>query len=136
MPDCPFCYIATQGLPPHGVYEDERSFVMLDRESLGFGHCLVIPKRHAAKVYELDANEYHALFGLAQRLAIQLEGVLRTQAVGYVAFGSGVPHAHLHLIPHTDARVLLYPREYVTHRSDAEVRVDAARLRSLLPAEW
>jgi histidine triad (HIT) family protein len=129
---CPFCQIAQAGLPPHGVYEDASFFIMLDRESLGFGHCMVIPKRHVVKVYDLHAGETSAFFALAQRFAIELERVLAVKAVGYVAFGSGLPHAHLHLVPHTDSRVLVYPHEYTRVLSDQELRAAAERLRALL----
>ena len=136
MATCPFCQIAQTGLPPHGVYEDASFFIVLDRESLGFGHCMVIPKHHVIKVYDLNADETSAFFALAQQFAIQLEHVLAVKAVGYVAFGSGLPHAHLHLVPHNDSRVLVYPHEYARVLSDEELRAQAEQLRTLLPAQW
>lgn len=132
MTTCPFCQIAQAGLPPHGVYEDSSFFIMLDRESLGFGHCMVIPKRHVVKVYDLNPDETSGLFALAQRFAIQLERALAVKAVGYVAFGSGLPHAHLHLVPHNDSRVLVYAHENTRVLSDEELRAAAERLRTLL----
>jgi histidine triad (HIT) family protein len=136
MATCPFCQIAKAGLPPHGVYEDASFFIMLDRESLGFGHCMVIPKRHVVKVYDLNAHETSAFFALAQQFAIQLEHVLAVKAVGYIAFGSGLPHAHLHLVPHNDSRVLVYPHDYARALSEEELQAQAERLRTLLPAQW
>lgn len=133
MRECPFCQIASSGLPPHGLYEDESFLVMLDRESLSFGHCMVIPKRHVAKLYELDAKEYEALFRLAGKLALQLERALGAKAVGYVAFGSGLPHAHLHLVPHDEPDVLEHPHEHLRKLSDEELTAEAARLRAMLP---
>lgn len=132
MSVCPFCQFATKGLPPHGLFEDESFMIILDRESLGFGHCMVIPKRHVVKVYELPEGESAALFALAKKVATHLERVLGVKAVGYVAFGSGLPHAHLHLVPHNDERVLLYPYEYAKKLSDEELRNGAERLRALL----
>jgi len=135
MATCPFCQIAQTGLPPHGVYEDASFFIVLDRESLGFGHCMVIPKHHVIKVYDLNADETSAFFALAQQFAIQLEHVLAVKAVGYVAFGSGLPHAHLHLVPHNDSRVLVYPHENARALSEEELWAQAERLRTLLRAE-
>ena len=132
-PNYPFCQIANEGLPSHGLYENEALFVILDRESLGFGHCMVVPKRHVVKVYELDQQEYIAFFELAKRLALQLEAVLKVKAVGLVAFGSGLSHAHLYLVPHNTSRVLLYPHEYAKVLSDEELQAAAGKLRSLLP---
>lgn len=133
MSDCPFCRIVREGLPPHGLFEDQTSFVLLDRESLGFGHCMIVPKRHVVKVYELDEGESAALFALARKLATHLERASGAKAVGYVAFGSGLPHAHLHLVPHNDSRVLEYPHEYLRKLSDEELKTEARRLRSVLP---
>jgi histidine triad (HIT) family protein len=96
---------------------------------------MVIPKRHVVKVYELDEQEYVAVFDCARRLASQLERVLKVKAVGFVAFGSGLPHAHLHLVPHDTSRVLVYPHEYVKALSDEELQSVAAKLRALLPAQ-
>ncbi len=132
MSDCPFCQIAEEGLPPHGLFEDESFFVILDKESLAFGHCMVIPKRHVVKVYELNESETAELFALARKVAVYLERALDVKAVGYIAFGSGLPHAHLHLVPHSDSRVLEYPHEYLRRLSDGELRAEAEKLRSML----
>ncbi len=131
-PNCPFCQITDEGLPPQGLYEDEVLFVILDRESLAFGHCMVVPKRHVVKVYELEQQEYIVFFEFAKRFALQLEQALKVKAVGLVAFGSGLPHAHLHLVPHNTSRVLVYPREYAKVLSDEELQAAAGKLRSLL----
>jgi histidine triad (HIT) family protein len=57
MIDCPFCQLLAHGLPAHCLYEDRRFFVLLDRASMGPGHCMVIPKRHVVTVYDLDESE-------------------------------------------------------------------------------
>src|SRR5258708_2488336 len=121
LPHCPFCGIAQITLPAHGLFEDESFFIILDRDSLGFGHCMVIPRRHVAKIYELSDSETSGLFALARKIAIQLENALGVKSVAYVAFGSGLHHAHLHLVPHNDPRVLEYPHEYLRKLSDEEL---------------
>lgn len=130
--DCPFCQMAGAGMPAHGLYEDQSCMVLLDRESLGFGHSLVIPKRHVEKIYRLEEPEYTALVNLARKFASQLERALEVKAVGYVAFGTGLEHAHLHLVPLNEERVLLYPNEYLKTLTDEELRVTAEKLRPLL----
>ncbi len=104
--------------------------VLLDRQSLGPGHCMIIPRRHVTEIHELNEIEYMALFQLAQRLAPCLKEVMRTRAVGFVGFGSGLPHAHLHLVPHDEDAVLLEPLKYLRNLSDEELQQDAARIRS------
>src|SRR6266536_1401013 len=131
--DCPFCRISSAeppDLPPHLLYEDALLMVLLDRQSLGLGHCMFIPRRHVTEIHELIESEYLALFQLAQRLASCLKEVTRTRAVGFVSFGSGLPHAHLHLVPHDKDAVLLEPLKYLRNVSDEELQQDAARIRS------
>ncbi len=130
MSDCPFCQLISEGLPEHGLYEDESFIVILDRESLGLGHCMIIPKRHVAKVYELDESEYAALFLLAKGLAPHLERATESKAVGYIVFGSGLSHAHLHLVPHNAPEDLLHPQ--VRKLSESELKANAASLRPFL----
>src|SRR5690349_13630438 len=100
MADCPFCQFAQEGLPVQGLYEDNSLMVILDMNSLGVGHCMVIPKQHVVQVFELDEQTYSALFLLAKKLAPYLLRATGSKAIGYVIFGSGLPHAHLHLVPH------------------------------------
>jgi histidine triad (HIT) family protein len=131
--DCLFCRISSAGppdLPPHLLYEDAVLMVLLDRQSLGPGHSMIIPRRHVTEIHELNEVEYLALFQLAHMLAPCLKEVMRTRAVGFVAFGSGLPHAHLHLVPHDEDAVLLEPLKYLRNLSDEELQRDAARIRS------
>jgi diadenosine tetraphosphate (Ap4A) HIT family hydrolase len=128
---CPFCRLA-KAPAAHEIYRDGDFIVVLDRESLGLGHCMVIPRRHLAKVYELNAEDLANLIALAARLAKNLEAALKVKAVGLMAFGSGLPHAHLHLVPHNDSRVLIRPEEYVRKLSDTQLGAEAKRLRRLL----
>jgi len=130
---CPFCQLA-QARAAHELYRDDGFFVLLARESLAFGHCMVIPKRHVVKVYHLDGDEFARLFALARRFANELEAKLEVKAVAMVAFGSGLPHAHLHLVPHDHGRVLTHPHEYVKDLSVGQLSADADRLRTLLGA--
>ena len=134
MTSCPFCEMAMRGPLPYAVYEDAAFMVIPDRQSLGPGHCMIIPRHHATKVYELGEREYAALFRLAQELAPCLEQATGAKAVGYTAFGSGLPHAHLHLVPHNDTQVLLRPLEHVRELSESELVASAVQLRAYVSA--
>lgn len=128
MTECPFCEILRSGLPAHCLHEDERLFVLLDRDSLAFGHCMVIPKVHVEKVYDLPAELRERFFAFATGAAKRLERALAVKAVALVAFGSGLPHAHLHLVPHDEADVVMNPTRHVRHKTDDELAEDASRL--------
>lgn len=129
--ECSFCNLISSDIG-YVVYEDDQFIIIPDRDSLGFGHCMIIPKQHVTKVYELDSAAYEQLFKLAKDFSGKLEKITGRKAVAYTAFGSGLPHAHLHLIPHDDINVLAYPTKYITRRSPEELRDMAEQLRAAL----
>jgi histidine triad (HIT) family protein len=102
--DCVFCKIRDGAIPSAKVYEDERTFAIMDINPLNPGHCLVIIKHHAATLFESsDADLAAAIVaahrvGTAVRAALKADGLNVLQANGAAAFQS-VPHFHLHLIP-------------------------------------
>jgi histidine triad (HIT) family protein len=104
MTDCVFCKIRDGEIPSLKVHEDETTFCIMDINPLNSGHCLVIPKAHAATIFETDTRDLQAAIAAAQKVAIALRQALKPdglnvlQANGAAAFQS-VPHFHLHLIP-------------------------------------
>jgi len=76
----------------------------MDINPLTRGHCLVIPKAHAATLYDAEAEDLKAAMTTAKKVASALrkalnpDGLNMLQANGAAAFQS-VPHFHLHLIP-------------------------------------
>ena len=52
MPDCVFCMIRDGKIPCAKVYDDQRTLAFMDINPLSRGHCLVVPKAHAATLYE------------------------------------------------------------------------------------
>ena len=53
MENCIFCKIANGEIPAATLYEDEDFRVILDLGPATKGHALVLPKKHAANLYEL-----------------------------------------------------------------------------------
>jgi histidine triad (HIT) family protein len=104
MTDCVFCKIRDGQIPSMKVFEDDRTLAFMDINPLGPGHCLVIPKAHAASLYEADLEDLHAVIATAQQVARAIrealapDGLNMLQANGAAAFQS-VLHFHLHLIP-------------------------------------
>jgi histidine triad (HIT) family protein len=76
----------------------------MDINPLNEGHTLVIPRAHAATLYEADEADLQAAMLTARRVARAIRAALRPdglnllQANGAAAFQS-VPHFHLHLVP-------------------------------------
>lgn len=126
---CIFCNLIASGID-YIVYEDDNFIVIPDRDSLGFGHCMIIPKKHVVKVYELNDTIYTQLFDLAKSMAKRLEEITNKKSVAYTAFGSGLPHAHLHLVPHDDIDVLINPIKHMQRKSPEELQEMAAQLKA------
>ena len=104
MEDCVFCKIIEGELPSMKIDEDASTLTFMDIHPLSSGHCLVVPKQHAATIFEVDVRDLEAAMVTAKRVALAIQEALRPdglnvlQANGAAAFQS-VPHFHLHLIP-------------------------------------
>ncbi len=104
MNDCVFCKIRDGVIPSMKVYEDDDTFCIMDINPLNSGHCLVIPRAHAATIFETETGDLQAAIATAKTVAVALreavkpDGLNVLQANGAAAFQS-VPHFHLHLIP-------------------------------------
>jgi histidine triad (HIT) family protein len=102
--DCVFCKIRDGQIPSFKIYDDALTMTIMDINPLNSGHCLVIPKAHAATLYEAAPEDLAAAIAAAQRVALAMQtafkpdGLNMLQANGPAAFQS-VPHFHLHLIP-------------------------------------
>ena len=102
--NCIFCKIAAGEIPSQTIYEDEDFRAILDLGPATKGHTLILPKEHAANLFELSDETAAKLTPLAKKLGKQLveklgaDGLNVIQNNGEVA-GQTVMHYHLHLIP-------------------------------------
>ena len=83
---------------------------------------MIIPKQHVAGIHELSPEVYIAFFLLAKAIVARLKSATGARAIRYTTFGSGLPHAHLHLVPHDDPQVLADSPRYVHFLSEAELQ--------------
>ncbi|MET8800822.1 HIT family protein [Nocardia sp. NPDC004568] len=93
--------------PASRVYEDDDVLAFLDIRPMTPGHLLVVPKKPARELAELDPVLGGKLFQVGQLLAAALrdsevacDGVNFFLADGVTA-GQEVFHVHLHVIPRT-----------------------------------
>lgn len=105
--DCVFCRVVAGTVESSRVYEDDEVLAFMDIQPVTVGHLLVIPKRHAPSLADLDEQLGMSMFRVGQRLAAALqnsglpcEGVNLFLADGEVAFQE-VFHVHLHVFPRT-----------------------------------
>lgn len=102
--DCIFCKIANGEIPSRTLYEDEHFRVILDLNPATRGHALIMPKDHAANLYELPEQSAGAAMVLAKKLAAAMRERLSCDGLNLVqnngeAAGQTVAHFHLHMIP-------------------------------------
>lgn len=101
MSDCIYCTGVKQSeITASSPY----SFAFCDREALDLEHTLVVPVRHVADLFELNAREYSDLWGLVHDVHSNLAA--RRHPVGFKiganigrAAGQVIDHAHVLVIP-------------------------------------
>ncbi len=103
--DCVFCAIVAGSAPASIVYDDADLLAFMDTRPVTPGHLLIVPKRHAPFLADLDEATRARMFTVAMRLAravrasgLRCEGINLFLADGEAAFQE-VFHTHLHVIP-------------------------------------
>lgn len=104
MENCIFCRIANGEIPAATLYEDENFRVILDLGPASKGHALILPKSHAANIYELSDEMAAKAMILAKKMATAMTAALKCDGFNIVqnngeCAGQTVFHFHMHLIP-------------------------------------
>ena len=104
MENCIFCKIANGEIPAATLYEDENFRVILDLGPASKGHALILPKSHAANIYELSDEMTAKAMILAKKMATAMTAALKCDGFNIVqnngeCAGQTVFHFHMHLIP-------------------------------------
>ena len=102
--DCIFCKIAKGEIPSTTIYEDDDFKVMLDINPASKGHAVILPKNHAANIFELEDEDAEKIFKVARKCAAAMMEVLHCYGINILqnngeAAGQKVFHLHIHLIP-------------------------------------
>jgi len=103
MKDSIFTKIIKGEIPSHKIYEDDDVYAFLDIRPITPGHTLVVPKKQVEFVWDLAPEDYLKLTAAVQKVALHLRETLGVPYVGEQIIGVDVPHAHVHLIPFTEA---------------------------------
>ena len=104
MENCIFCKIANGEIPAATLYEDADFRVILDLGPASKGHALILPKTHAANIYELSDELAAKAMVLAKKMATVMTEALECDGFNIVQnngepAGQTVFHFHMHLIP-------------------------------------
>jgi len=104
MEDCIFCKIVKGDIPCHKIYEDQRVLAFADINPAAEGHTLIIPRAHAANLWEIPVDDLTAIHQASKKIAQAMKKALDPLGVACLQLnGKGanqvVMHYHLHLIP-------------------------------------
>jgi len=94
-----FTKIINGEIPSYKVAENDDFYAFLDVNPNAKGHTLVVPKKEANKLFELDEETYKGLMNFSRKIAIALEKTIPCKRIGMAVVGLEVPHVHVHLIP-------------------------------------
>lgn len=98
---CPFCErVAAGGAEPGNAH----AVAFPDGFPVSPGHTLVVPRRHCRGLFDLNADEYAAVWRLAREVRDTLDERFHPDGFNMgandgAAAGQTVPHAHVHVIP-------------------------------------
>lgn len=127
--NCIFCKIAAGEIPSKTIYEDEDFRAILDLGPATKGHALILPKFHAANLFELPDDVASKVMVLAKKLGTQMKENLKADGLNLLqnngeAAGQTVLHFHLHLIPRyeNDGQHITGDPKEVTQEELEEIR--------------
>lgn len=104
MADCIFCKIANKEIPAEVVYEDAHTTAVLDINPIAPGHTMILPKKHAENILDLDDAEVSPLFMAVKRVTGLLHDALHpdgfTIGINHGKWaGQAIDHIHVHVVP-------------------------------------
>lgn len=94
-----FTRIIRGEIPCYKVAENDRAIAFLDIRPLTLGHTLVVSKTEVDSVFDLDDQDYTAVFDLVRNVAEVQKHEIPCNRVGISILGFEVPHAHVHVVP-------------------------------------
>jgi histidine triad (HIT) family protein len=130
-----FAKILRGELPCEKVYEDERTFALMDIMPRADGHVLVIPKKPARTLLDVAPDDLAAVFMTVQKLAGAVKRAMDADGITIQQFnepagGQVVFHMHVHVLPRWDGVAL---RPHTGQMAPKEVIAEhAARIRAAL----
>lgn len=131
-PDCLFCKIIRGELPSFKVYEDDKTIGFLDIRPVNAGHTLVVPKKHATNIFDIQPDDWAAVAETVRVLAIAIEQAIGADGVNIAMnnrehAGQVIHHPHVHIIPRFkgDGLKLMPQRNY--NENEAEIVAEKIR---------
>ncbi|MDX9715104.1 MAG: HIT family protein [Dissulfurispiraceae bacterium] len=97
--DCILCSIVAGTLSARKVYEDDEFIGILDATPCAEGHCLVVPKKHIDRFYDLDDDTTAHLFRVVNIVARKIKKAFSPDFVSIFIRGGRISHLHVAVFP-------------------------------------
>ncbi|OWA33559.1 HIT family protein [Saccharibacillus sp. O16] len=128
--ECLGCRIAN-GIEPdlNVIYENAWITCVLDIDPFNEGHTLILPKKHARDVDELDRETAHAVMDASQKMTSVLKQLFQPDGIRICQDGgkfNDLTHYHMHLIPRYEGDGMTWDEP--AHPHDAAARLEQTRL--------
>ena len=104
MENCIFCKIIAKEIPSYTLYEDNFVIAFFDINPANLWHTLVVPKHHAANIFEISDEDLSKVNSVAKKLCLAYQKILWVEHINIVQSnwsfaGQEVFHYHMHIIP-------------------------------------
>ena len=134
MADCDICQILENKKAFKFIYEDELCFAILHESPTIPGHVLVIPKKHAAILEELDDNVVEHLYIISNKISTAIFDTLGAHGTNIIlnngtAAGQELPHIVINILPRKEndnIKLEWQPKQV----SDAELKTTQSMIKS------
>lgn len=116
---CVFCNIINGVWSSKKVYEDNDILAILDLSQQGYGHTLVMPKKHVENILEIDDSTLTKMSLVIKKLCNLYKEKLNATGFNIINncnedAGQTVMHIHFHIIPryNNDNSKLLFVNDF------------------------
>ncbi|MHC1548975.1 HIT family protein [Phyllobacterium sp. K27] len=130
-----FARILRGEIPSHKVYEDDKTYALMDVMPQGQGHCLVLTKSPSRNILDVSADDLSAAIATTQKIAKAVVKAFNADGVNIAQFneaaaGQTVFHLHFHIIPRFEG---IAPKPHNTTMEDNTVlAANAEKIRAAL----
>lgn len=127
MEDTIFMKIIRREVPAHIVYEDDDTIAFLDVKPNVPGHTLVVPKKFATNIFDVDDATLAAIMRTVRKISPAVQDAVGAHGVHInsnhgAAAGQIVFHIHFHIIPrHDRSEFEFWPKKDFTHDEFAAI---------------
>lgn len=100
--ECVGCLLANKNLKVYPVYENEHVTCILDHNPFNEGHVLIIPKRHARYMDDLDVNTLQSVLEASQLISKGIRSLFEPDGITICQNGGKMDeltHFHMHVVP-------------------------------------